>query len=196
MENPGWMHQSVLGEILTEDLSRTPSTSEGNRVDLFPRQLVIVADTVANVRAGSSEEDAVIATLARGTVVEAQDYANEYYEIEASKLEDTGWVHETLLAEATDETLPPSPTPPAATATATSAPVVEETPTRMYVVADEVANVRSAPRDGAELVGQLDRGVSVQVYEQDGDWYRIRAQELEDEGWIFSELLSSIPPEG
>lgn len=178
LETPGWVHESVL--------EMPPLADAGD----FPRPLIVVANQVANVRAGPSDENKVVTTLPRGTVVEAHDYAREYFKVKTDKLDDFGYIHQSVLAE-TDQAMP-LPTTPAPTATG-SAPEASVTPVQMYVSAREVANVRDAPSDDGNVVATVERGTPVIVYELEGEWYRITSEAFEGEAYIFAELVQERP---
>ena len=198
----GWMHQSVLAEIITRDLGRTSALAS---VEL-PAAMVIVAKQAANVRSGPSENLDAVAQLPRGATVDAQSRSGEWFKVAAEGIDGTGWVHQDVLRLATEADLTPetvstpSPTRVAATALPTATnpppsitPMVYDSPVQMVVVAREAANIRSEPADEGDILGSVVRGAMVVVYEARDGWYRVRAEDLEGFGWIYGELLSPDP---
>lgn len=188
----GWMHQSVLAEMVTRDLGRASALAS---VEL-PAKMVIVAKEAANVRSGPSENVDAVTQLSRGAIVTAEDRSGEWFKLTGEGIEGHGWVHQDVVKLATAEDLTPAaatPSPTGANPPPSITPMVYESPGQMYVVAREAANIRSEPLDEADVVGSVVRGTIVVVYEARDGWYRVRAEGLEGFGWIYGELLSPDP---
>ncbi len=75
-----------------------------------------------------------------------------------------------------------------------TAPTAATVPKLMFVAAQSVANVRATPESSARVVGQLERGTEVEVYERHGEWYRIRCPETGTAGWMHDSLIASSVP--
>ena len=200
LDLPGWMHQSVLAGIITADLARTPNAGARTPTPAaFPRQMVITAKITANVRATPADDGKLLAQLPRGATVQALAVSGEWYRISAADLEGEGWVHGSVLAErlaaelpvSTPTAAPPSPTAP--TVSATPAAPVAGTPWPMVITAWGEANVRAKPADDGEVLARLPRGTAVQALAISGEWYQIRAEAFQGEGWVHKSVLSDSP---
>jgi len=61
------------------------------------------------------------------------------------------------------------------------------------VTADNV-NVRAEPKLGADVVGQVDKGMCVAVTGDEEDWYEIRPPST-TAAWVHSDLVQRVEPE-
>lgn len=60
---------------------------------------------------------------------------------------------------------------------------------RMGEVSAELLNIRSGPGISFDIIGQLAKGVPVQIFEANGSWYRVNALQQQ---WVFADYILQV----
>jgi len=111
-----------------------------------PREMVSIARSAANMRAGPGTGHEVLWTLGRGYPLEVTGRRGAWVAVRDFE-SDTGWVNQSL---------------------------VNRTP--HFVVKAPVANLRSGPSTSARVVGRAEYGNIVKTLERRDGWVRVRKE--------------------
>jgi len=123
------------------------------------------------IRSGPGTSHDILGHMNKGTSYLKLGEQEEWVRIDFKN--DEGWVHKDYIS---------------VTAVASSASQTEE-----KIVQVENLNVRENPSLSAEVIDQLDKGVTVKVISEKGNWSNISYND--QEGWVASKFIDESPPD-
>lgn len=152
-------------------------------------QAKVLVDSL-NVRNDGSLEGDVIASLHKGTVVQAFETAHGWVKIQYGEVE--GWTAGYYLS--IEDSIEDSPSQEGSSEISSSA-ITESEASSMLVghVNVDALRLRQGPSLDHQILTLLPKGTTLSIVEQQDEWLNVAAGS-EETGWVYSEYVSTEKP--